>query len=172
MEAVRRKQTTVMSADVVGYAALMAADATQTLSALLWHFRQIERLVRRYHGRIVDAPGDNLLAEFGREIDALRCAVAVQQQFGVERPDVPASWRMRFRIGVHSGESLHYAGRLYGDTVNVAARLQAAAAPEGILISETVAERVSPYGVCALQELGPRRFKNLPYPVTTYRPVI
>ena len=135
-------------------------------------FRQIERLVRRYHGRIVDAPGDNLLAEFGREIDALRCAVAVQQQFGVERPDVPASWRMRFRIGVHSGESLHYAGRLYGDTVNVAARLQAAAAPEGILISETVAERVSPYGVCALQELGPRRFKNLPYPVTTYRPVI
>ena len=61
---------------------------------------------------------------------------------------------MRFRIGVHSGESLHHAGRLYGDTVNVAARLQAAAAPEGILVSEAVAESVSAYGVCALQELG------------------
>ncbi len=172
MDAVRRNSTTVMSADVVGYAALMAADAAQTLSALLWHFREIEALVRKHHGRIVDAPGDNLLAEFGEEVHALRCAVEVQRRFAEERAELPSDWRMRFRIGVHSGESLRYAGRLYGDTVNVAARLQAAAAPEGILVSEAVAESVSAYGVCALEELGPRRFKNVPYSVATYRPVI
>jgi adenylate cyclase len=172
MDTLLRKQTTVMSADAVGYAAMMANDAASTLGSLLWHFRLIERLVRQHRGRIVDAPGDNLLAEFAEEIDALRCAVEVQQALAEDDPQLPASWRMRFRIGLHRGEALQHAGRLFGDTVNVAARLQAAAEPGGILMSEAVAERTAPHRYRAVIELGPRKLKNIPYPVSAYRPVI
>jgi class 3 adenylate cyclase len=166
-----RKQTTVMSADVVGYAAMMAADASATLAALLAHFRQIEALVRGFGGRIVDAPGDNLLAEFPDDASALLCAVEVQRKLGTAPRALQQIQRMHFRIGLHSGEILERRGRLYGDVVNIAARLQAAAEPNGILISQAVAERAAP-SYRALEELGPRRFKNVPYPVATYRAVI
>ena len=172
IEAVLSKRSTVLSADVVGYSTMMAADATATLSALVAHFRRIESLVRQHGGRIVDAPGDNMLVEFPDEVRALLCAVQVQREIAAAPARAAGTPRMQFRIGLHSGESLQHHGRLYGDSVNIAARLQAAAEPNGILMSETVAERAGPCGYRALQELGPVRFKNIPYPVATYRPLL
>lgn len=166
IDAVHRKRSTVMSADVVGYSAMMASDATATLGALIAHFRQIECLVRQHGGRLVDAPGDNLLIEFPDEARALLCAVAVQRKLSDARRHLATTPSLRFRIGLHSGEALEHHGKLYGDSVNVAARLQAAAEPDGILMSETVAERA---GASAFDSLGPQLFKNIPYPVATCR---
>jgi adenylate cyclase len=157
-----------MSADVVGFAAMMAADAMGTLNALFTCFRQVEALVRQFGGRIVDAPGDNMLIEFPNEIGAFLCAVEVQRRLAAAREG--GSQAMRVRIGLHSGETLEHGGRLYGDPVNIAARLQAAAAPDGILMSEAVAERAPAQGSLYFEELGPRMYKNIPYAVTTYRP--
>jgi len=172
LEAVHRKRTTVMSADVVGYAGLMAADAASTLGALLAHFRQIEALVRQFGGRIVDAPGDNLLVEFPDEARALSCALQVQRRLADTTRAASGRMRLQFRIGLHSGETLEHGGRLYGDAVNIAARLQAAAAPDGILLSEAVAERAAPHGYGGLVGLGSCWFKNVPYAVSTYRALI
>jgi adenylate cyclase len=172
IDAVHRKHTTVMSADVVGYSAMMSADATATLGALLAHFRRIEAIVRLHGGRIVDAPGDNLLVEFPDEVRALRCAVQVQREIASAPRHAASTPRMHFRIGLHSGDSLERHGRLYGDAVNIAARLQAAAEPDGILMSEAIAERALPGTYRGLSELGPMRFKNVPYAVSTYRPLI
>lgn len=169
IDAVHRKRTTVMSADVVGYSALMAADARATLGALLAHFRQIEGMVRQFGGRIVDAPGDNMLVEFPDETRALMCAVQVQRKLAGAPHHAAAAPQLHFRIGLHSGDSLEHGGRLYGDAVNIAARLQANADPDGILMSEAVAERATPGACRALDELGPRWFKNVPYPVATCR---
>jgi class 3 adenylate cyclase len=157
-----------MSADVVGFAAMMAADAMGTLNALFSCFRQVEALVKQFGGRIVDAPGDNMLVEFPNEIGAFLCAVEVQRRLAAMREG--SAQALRVRIGVHSGETLDHGGRLYGDPVNIAARLQAAAEPDGILISEAVAERTPAQGALWLDELGPRAYKNIPYAVATYRP--
>jgi class 3 adenylate cyclase len=166
-ETAHAKHATVMSADVVGFAAMMAADAMGTLSALLTCFRQVEALVKQFGGRIVDAPGDNMLIEFPNEIGAFLCAVEVQRRLAAARE---GGSPMRVRIGVHSGETLEHGGRLYGDPVNIAARLQADAEPDGILISQSVAERAPSQGSLWLDELGPRAYKNIPYSVATYRP--
>jgi adenylate cyclase len=157
-----------MSADVVGYTAMMAADTPGTMSSLFAYFRQIEIVARRFRGRVVDATGDNVLVEFPSEEAAFSCAIELQRVFADLRR-APSVLSMHFRIGLHSGPAIAYRGRLYGDCVNVAARLQSAAEPDGIWMSERVAERASAYGSRAIDELGPRQYKNLPYAVATYR---
>jgi adenylate cyclase len=167
-EAEKLKTTTVLSADVVGYTAMMAADTPATVTALVAHVREIEAIVRRFSGRVVDAPGDNVLVELAREEDALACAIEVHRALAY-MPLPRGVPRLQFRIGLHSGPALERKGRLYGDGVNVAARLQAAAEPDAIWMSEAVAERAPRAHSRTLTELGRRRYKNVPYDVSTYR---
>jgi class 3 adenylate cyclase len=167
IEGAELKQSTVMSADVVGYTAMMAADAHATLSNLFACFRRVESLVKQYGGRIVDAPGDNMLIEFPNEVGAVLCAVEVQRMLEAMRRVLPGS-ALHMRIGLDAGESIARCGRLYGDPVNVAARLQTAAEPDGILLSEAVAERLPDSMQRTVGELGERQYKNVPYVVRTY----
>ena len=165
LDTVRRK-TAVMNVDVVGFTAMMAQDAERTLAALVECFTCIERATGRFGGRVVDAPGDNLLAEFASEIDALMCALEVQRALSTSGSDA-AIVPMRVRIGLHSGDVLERCGRLYGDPINITARLQAAADPGGILLTDAIAARAQPLRH-ALEDIGPRRYKNVPYAVRTY----
>lgn len=167
MPELQRRHTTVMSADVAGYSRMMAQDDVGTLDSLLECLDRICQLVDGFGGRVVDAPGDNLLAEFPNELAALRCALEVQRNLLERNRQRGQLERMLFRIGLHSGQLLAHGSRLYGDVVNLAARLQGAAMPGGILMSESVAERASPTLERRLVDLGRQHFKNIPYAVQT-----
>ncbi len=137
-EPVERKLAAILSADVVGSSRLMAEDEAATIRTLTDYREQIAMRVRQHRGRVVDAPGDNVLAEFPTALEAVRCAVEMQ---GVLRAR-PAERRMDFRIGVHMGDVATERERIYGDGVNIAARLEALAEAGGVCISATVHEQV------------------------------
>jgi len=168
MDCVRRKRSVILNADVVGYSRMMAADDLAALDRLLASMGRIIDAVTRAGGRVVDATGDNLMAELPNETAALRCALEVQHALAERNQDRDESDQLHVRIGLHGGELLTRNGRLYGDVVNTAARLQAAATPDGILISAAVAEHLNAALEHLLEDLGPRRFKNLPAPVQTF----
>lgn len=155
-----------MNADVVGYSRLMATDELGTFNLWLSTLERIQSLVSAFGGRLVDAPGDNVLAEFERESDAVWCAIRIQRGLA-QRDHQLECQQLRLRIGVHTGELLSVHGRLYGSTVNIAARLQQAADPSTVLLSERVAERVDPSLQRRLCTLGRLSFRNIPYPVAT-----
>jgi class 3 adenylate cyclase len=162
-----RKSAAIFSADVVGFCALMATDELATLAALLASQRRVAYWVEHHGGRVVDSPGDNILAEFNDVRAALRCAVRIQRS-SASRKD-PRRLRIQFRIGLHSGEILVNEGRVYGDVVNVAARLQMAAEPGGILLSAATARGLDGRARRSLVDLGDEHFKNIPYPVRVLR---
>lgn len=154
-----------MSADVVAYSRLMAQDDVATVRLLLACQSEIEVAVLRHGGRIVDAPGDNLLAEFSSDPDAILCAIDVQRALTARNVNHPRDRRMRFRIGIHSGEVLVEQGKLYGDVVNVAARLEGLAEPGGVCISASTAGRAQARVQVPLEDLGEHKLKNIPYAV-------
>jgi adenylate cyclase len=160
--AVQRRRATLLSADVVGYSRLMANDEVGTLKLWLATLTLIEAQVLGCGGRLVDTPGDNVLAEFEYETDALRCAMRIHRELARHNRLIADEGRMQLRIGVHSGELIEFNGRLYGNTVNIAARLQQAAAPSSVLVSERVAERVEPRLQRQLRLLGNLQLKNIP----------
>ena len=164
-----RKHSTVMSADVVGYTAMMAEDAGATLNGLIACWRRIEALVKQFGGRIVDAPGDNMMVEFPSELGAMLCAIEVQRALEALRERTRPAAKMHVRIGVHAGERIERYGRLYGHPLNVASRLQTDAEPDGVLLSAAVADRLPISIQRGLHELGPRTYKNVPERVVTYR---
>jgi adenylate cyclase len=167
MPGLQRRQTTIMSADVAGYSRMMAENDLSTLDTLLACLDRICQLVDGFGGRVVDAPGDNLMAEFPTEVAALRCAIEVQRSLIERNRHRSQVERMLFRIGLHSGPLLAHGSRLYGDVVNLAARLQGAATPGHILLSEAVAQRVGPTLERGLIDRGRQHFKNIPYAVQT-----
>ncbi|MBW2233926.1 MAG: adenylate/guanylate cyclase domain-containing protein, partial [Deltaproteobacteria bacterium] len=164
-----RRLTAILSADVVGYSRLMAADEEQTLRTIVAYREQLGVLVRQHRGRVVDAPGDNLLAEFPSALDATRCALEIQRVVGARNDPVPDERRMTFRIGIHLGDVLVEEGRLYGDGVNIAARLESLAEAGGVCISAAVHEQVCTKLEAAYVDLGERAVKNIPAPVRVYR---
>ncbi|MFQ5478851.1 MAG: adenylate/guanylate cyclase domain-containing protein [Candidatus Krumholzibacteriia bacterium] len=166
---VDRKLAALLSADVVGYSRLMARDEVATLKTLNAHRAVMGDLVGRYGGRVVNAVGDNLLAEFGSVVDAVACAIAIQDQLGARNADLPAEAKMEFRIGVHLGDVMVEGEDVYGDGVNIAARLEALAEPGGICISATVYEQVRRKLECRFEDLGEQMVKNIPDPVRVYR---
>jgi class 3 adenylate cyclase len=168
MDCVRRKRSVILNADVVGYSRMMAADDLAALDRLLTSMRRVIGAVTRAGGRVVDATGDNLMAELPSETAALRCALEVQHALAERNQDRDEPDQLHLRIGLHSGELLTRNGRLYGDVVNTAARLQAAAAPDGILISAAVAEHLEAALEHLLEDLGPHRYKNLPTRIQTF----
>jgi adenylate cyclase len=157
-----------MSADVAGYTSMMAKNDVVTLRALLECIEQIAGLVRAFNGRVVDSVGDNLLAEFGSERTALCCANEVQLMLLRRNRDCDPAERMEFRIGLSSGSLLATDGRLFGDVVNLAARLQSSALPGGIFMSESVAAGAGGSLDRGLIDRGAQHFKNVPYAVRAF----
>jgi TolB-like protein/class 3 adenylate cyclase len=169
MPPTERKLAAILSADVVGYSRLMAEDEAGTIQTLTDYRNLITNLVNDHRGRVVDSPGDNLLAEFPNALDAVQCAVEVQGVLKVRNQSLSEQGRMLFRIGVHLGDITAEAGRVYGDGVNIAARLEALADPGGVCISAEVHGQVRHKLDLGYADLGEQAVKNLPAPVRVYR---
>ena len=164
-----RKLTAILSADVKGYSRLMGEDEETTIRTLTAHREVMTTLIQQYHGRVVDAPGDNLLAEFASAVDAVRCTVEVQQVLKDRNAEFPAQRRMEFRIGINVGDVIVEGEKLYGDGVNIAARLEGLADPGGICISGTVHDQVENKLALSYEYLGEQTVKNIAKPVRVWR---
>ena len=139
---VTRKLRAILSADVKGYSLLMADDEAFTIQTLKEYRDIMSTHIEQYDGRVVDAPGDNLLAEFGSAVDAVECAVMVQNRLKKENAKFVGEKRVQFRIGVNIGDIVQDEDRIYGSGVNVAARIEGLADPGGICISRSVYDQV------------------------------
>jgi adenylate cyclase len=168
-DAVERKLAAILSADVVGYSRLMAEDEAQTVRTLTAYREQIGTLVQEHRGRVVDSPGDNVLAEFPTATDAVEGAVEIQRVVAARNAALPSGRKMLFRIGIHLGEVRVEEGRLYGDGVNIAARLEALAEQGGICISASVHDQVRNKLNASYTDLGDHTVKNIPDQVRVYR---
>jgi adenylate cyclase len=164
-----RKLAAIFSADVKGYSRLMGEDEEATIRTLKTYREVIAALIEQHHGRVVDAPGDNLLAEFASAVDAVKAAVAIQRELRTRNAELEAHRRMEFRIGLNVGDVLTDEGRLYGDGVNIAARLEGLADPGGICISGTVHDAVENKLDLAFSYQGARAVKNIAKPVRVYK---
>jgi adenylate cyclase len=168
-EPIDRKLAAILSADVVGYSRLMAEDEAATIRTLSDYREEIAMRVRQHRGRVVDAPGDNVLAEFPTALDAVRAAVEIQGVLRALNTSLPAERRMDFRIGVHMGDIATDGDKVYGDGVNIAARLESLAEAGGICISATVHEQVRNRLDVGFSDLGDQMVKNIPDQVRVYR---
>ena len=134
-EGFKRKLTAILSADVEGYSRLMGDDEESTVRTLTAYREVLTTLIKQHNGKVIDSPGDNLLAEFVSVVDAVQCAVAVQKEINARNTELPENRRMQFRIGINLGDVIEEEDRIYGDGVNIAARLEALADSGGICIS-------------------------------------
>jgi adenylate cyclase len=166
---VERRLAALLSADAKGYSRLMAKDEVGTVRTLTAHRALMRELITQFHGRVVDSPGDNLLAEFGSVVDGVACAVEIQDALRRRNAEVPGGRRLEFRIGVNLGEVLVEGERIYGDAVNIAARLETLAEAGGVCISGIVHDQVATKLDLAWQSLGEQPAKNIPHPVRVYR---
>jgi len=164
-----RKLAAILSTDVAGYSRLMGEDEEATIHALTANRALISALVQQYRGRVIDAPGDNLLAEFASVVDAVRGAVEIQYELKLKNAELPEHRQMRFRIGINLGDVLVEGERLYGDGVNLAARMESLALPGGICISGTVHDHVKSKLALGYEDLGLQQVKNIAEPVRVYR---
>jgi adenylate cyclase len=165
-----RRLAAIVSADVVGYSLLMGRDDSATLAGLKAHQRElIDPKIAEYGGRIVKASGDGLLLEFPSVVDAVRCAVEVQRGMAERNAGVSPEQRIEFRIGINVGDIIIDGEDIFGDGVNVAARLQTLAEPGGICISRAVRDQVFDKLSFAFRPLGARELKNIARPVEVYR---
>jgi TolB-like protein/class 3 adenylate cyclase len=171
-EGFKRKLTAVLSADVAGYSRLMAEDESATVKTLETYREVMSTLIKQHRGRVIDSPGDNLLAEFTSVVDAVQCAVAVQKEFQARNAQLPENRRMEFRIGVNLGDVIEEGERIYGDGVNIAARLEALAEPGGICVSKTAFDHIESKLPLGYHYLGEQEVKNIPKPVGAYRVVM
>ena len=165
----RRKLTAILSADVVGYSSLMAADEAATIETLKSYRDIISRLVVRHGGRVVNAPGDALLAEFPSAVEAVQTAIEIQKSIEGHNIELEPERRMQFRIGVNLGDVIEEDGTIYGDGVNIAARMEALAEAGGICISSTVYDAIEGKLACGFDFLGEQQVKNIAKPVRVYR---
>ena len=166
---IERKLTTIFSADVVGYGRLMGQDEGGTLATLKTYREVMAGLIAGRRGRVVNTAGDSLLAEFPSVVQAVECAVDVQREVAERNGALPEDRRMWFRIGIDLGDVMVHESDLHGDSVNVAARLQALADPGGILISGPVFEQVKNKLALGFDYLGPTSVKNIAADVPIYR---
>ncbi|CAB1070663.1 FIG140336: TPR domain protein [Olavius algarvensis Delta 1 endosymbiont] len=165
----KRKLTAILSADAVGYSRLMAKDETATVKTISGYREIMASLIIQHRGRVVDSPGDNLLAEFSSVVDAVQCAVAVQNEIQTRNAEVAENRRMNFRIGINLGDVIDEDDRIYGDGVNVAARLEAIADPGGVCVSKTAFDQIESKLPLGYEYLGQQSVKNIPKPVDAYR---
>ena len=167
-----RKLTAILSADVEGYSRLMGEDEEATIRTLTYYRELMTPLIKGHRGRVVDSPGDNLLAEFGSVVDAVKCAAIIQTTLRMENADLPQNRRMEFRIGINLGDVVVDGERIYGDGVNIAARLEALAEGGGICVSGTVFEQVKGKVSVGFEDLGLQQVKNIAESIRAYRAVL
>jgi len=164
-----RRLAAILAADVVGYSRLMGADEEATLATLNAYREIIDRLVVDLHGRVFGSAGDSVIAEFASPVEAVRCAVDIQQEIEARNADLPEDRRMHFRIGVNLGDVMAQGDNLFGDGVNVAARLEGLAKAGGVCVSGTVFDHVRNKVGVEFEDLGERQVKNIPEPLRVYR---
>jgi len=165
----KRKLTTIFSADVAGYSRLMGEDEAATVRTIELYRKIMNDLITQHRGRVIDSPGDNLLAEFSSVVDAVQCGVAVQKELHSRNAELPDNRRMEFRIGINLGDVIEEGDRIYGDGVNIAARLEALAEPGGICISKTAFDQIETKLPFGYEYLGDQTVKNIAKPVGAYR---
>src|SRR5262245_34587239 len=162
----QRRLAAILAADVVGYGRLMTRDEAGTLAALKARRSEVLKpLVSKYHGRIVKLMGDGVLIEFASAVNAVQCAIDLQQAMTAANAGVPEDRRIVLRIGVNLGDVMVEGGDLYGDGVNIAARLEGIAEPGGILVSGTAYDYVRNKVKGGFDDLGPQALKNIAEPV-------
>jgi adenylate cyclase len=166
---VSRRLVAVFAADVEGYSRLMGADEVGTLKGLTGRRAILDRLIGEHRGRIANTAGDSVLAEFGSAVDAVQCAVTAQAALAEANTGVPPDRRIHFRIGIHIGDVMIRAGDLFGDGVNIAARLQSIAKPGGVCISGVTYDQVRKVLPMAFADLGAQNVKNIQEPVRAYQ---
>jgi len=165
----KRKLTAVFSADVAGYSRLMGEDEAATVKTLEAYKQVMFSLIKQHRGRVIDSPGDNLLAEFASVVDAVQCGVAVQKELQARNADLPENRKMKFRIGINLGDVIEEQDRIYGDGVNIAARLESCAEPGGICVSKTAFDHIESKLPLGYEYLGEKEVKNIAKPVGAYR---
>jgi TolB-like protein len=171
-EGFKRKLTAILNADVEGYSRLMREDEEATIRTLTTYRGAMATLIQQYRGRVVDSPGDNLLAEFASIVDATECAVKIQRKLKSRNADLPDNRRMEFRIGINLGDVVEEADRIYGDGVNIAARLESMAEAGGICISGAAYDQVENKLGLRYKDLGEHKVKNIAKPIRVYRIMI
>ena len=165
----KRKLAAILSADAVGYSRLMAADEVATMRTLEAYRNAMAALIRQHDGRVVDAVGDNLLAEFGSVVDAVSSAMAIQSGLAARNEGLPPGRALPFRIGINIGELIVEGDRIAGDGVNVAARIEALAGPGEVWLSAAAFQQVEGKLDVDFEDMGDRQVKNLPRPLRVYR---
>jgi adenylate cyclase len=168
-EGFKRKLAAILSADVKGYSRLMGEDEEATIHTLTEYRKIISDQVKQHEGRVVDSPGDNVLAEFASVVDALKCAVDTQKEIAEQNESLPENRKMMFRIGVNLGDVAEEGERIYGDGVNVAARIEGLADPGGICISRSAYDQIRKRLSLGYEYLGEHSVKNIDEPVRVYR---
>jgi adenylate cyclase len=168
-EVMQRRLAAILSADVVGYSRLMGEDAVATVRTLSEYREVVSGIVAARGGRIVDMPGDNVLAEFASALDAVEAALALQHELVRRNARLPEARRMVFRVGVNLGDVIMEKGSIYGDGVNIAARIESLAAPGGICVSSKVYEEVRGNVDVAFEDLGEHELKNIAARVRVWR---
>jgi len=168
-EGFKRKLAAILSADVEGYSRLMDDDEEATVRTLTSYRTAITDLVQQYRGRIIDTPGDNILADFTSVVDAVNCAVEIQRELAERNAALPDNRKMQFRIGVNLGDVIDEDGRIYGDGVNIAARVESLAEAGGICISGRAHDQVENKLGLEYEDLGKHEVKNISRPIQVYR---
>lgn len=166
---VRRKLTTILCADVEGYSRLMERDEVGTLQLLKQHRSAMAGLIERHHGRVVNTWGDGLIADFPSVVEAVQCAIETQRELRARNDTLPPERRLEFRIGINLGDVMIEDGDLYGEGVNVAARLQSLVEPGGIMISGAVHDQVRGKLSVGYAFAGQQQVKNIAEPVPAFR---
>jgi len=168
-ERAKRKLSAILSADVKGYSRLMGEDEVGTVRTLKEYREVMSKLIKEYRGRVVDSPGDNILAEFASVVDALECSIEIQKELKAKNAVLPDNRKMQFRIGVNLGDVIEDEDKVYGDGVNIAARIEGLADPGGICISGSGFEQVRNKLRLGFQYLGEHTVKNIIQPIKVYR---
>ena len=165
----KRKLTAILSADVKGYSRLMGEDEEATVRTITAHRKVIASVIEKYRGRVVDSPGDNILAEFVSVVDAVQSGVEIQEVIRAKNAELPDERRMEFRIGINLGDVIQEGERIYGDGVNIAARVEGLADPGGICISGSAYEQIENKLALGYDYIGEHTVKNIVKPIRVYR---
>jgi adenylate cyclase len=168
-EQLNRKLTAILSADAKGYSRLMGEDEVTTIQTLKNSHEIMTTEIQRYHGRVIDSPGDNLLAEFASIVDAVNCALNIQERLKRFAAHLPEDQKMPFRIGINLGDVVVDGEGIYGDGVNIAARLEGLAEAGGICISGSAYDQVQNKLAFGGEYLGEQQVKNIEVPLKVYK---
>jgi len=171
-ERVQRKLAAILVADVFGYSRLMRDDEIKTVNTLSAYREVMTSLIRQHRGRIVDAKGDNILSEFPSVVDAMQSAVSIQKELSAHNAQLPENRKMHFRIGINIGDVIQEGDSIYGDGVNIAARLESMAEPGGICISRMAYDQIESKLPLGYEYLGEQHVKNINKPLYAYRVII